>query len=203
MGRSIISIALSPAFVVVVSLTVVGCEYAVSLPAGVTAPTAPRQEKLTEAPVYVRGDFIVRPVASFELDARVLARQRYRFDRSADISPIDLALGWGPMSDQDVIDQIKITQSRRFYWWRVKQYPIPRRQIIENSANMHMVPANDEVKEQLYSLRRGELITISGYLANVTSDDFTWRTSTTRSDAGAGACEIVWVESVEVHQPPS
>lgn len=184
-------------------LLVAGCEQAVSLPAGVTAPTPPRQKKLTEAPVFVRGDFIIRPVASFELDARVLGRERYRFDRSADVSPIDLALGWGPMSDQAVIDQVKITQSRRFYWWRVKHYPIPRRQIIENSANMHMVPANDDVRKQLLSLKRGELVSISGYLANVTADDFTWRTSTTRTDAGAGACEIVWVERVGVHQPPS
>lgn len=198
--KRIISISQLPTFVVVALLVIVGCEQAVSLPAGVTAPNPPRQKKLTEAPVFVRGDFIIRPVASFELDARVLASERYRFDRSADVSPIDLALGWGPMSNQEVIDQIKITQSRRFYWWRVKRYPIPRRQIIENSANMHMVPANDEVRDQLYSLRRGELVSISGYLANVTAGDFTWRTSTTRSDAGAGACEIVWVESVEVRE---
>ncbi len=198
--REIISTILLSMFVVAALPVMVSCEQAVSLPAGVTAPTPPRQKKLIEAPVFVRGDFIIRPVASFELDARVLARERYRFDRSADISPIDLALGWGPMSNQEVIDQIKITQSRRFYWWRVKRYPIPRRQIIENSANMHMVPANDDVRDQLYSLRRGELITISGYLANVTSGDFTWRTSTTRTDAGAGACEIVWVEHIEVRE---
>ncbi len=192
--------ALLPIFILTFLAVITGCEQAVSLPAGVTAPSPPRQQHLTEAPVFVRDDFIIRPVASFEIDARVLARERYRFDRSADISPIDLALGWGPMSDQAIIDQINITQSRRFYWWRVKRYPIPRRKIIENSANMHMVPANETVRDQLLSLKRGELVSISGYLANVTAGDFTWRTSTTRSDAGAGACEIVWVERVEVRE---
>lgn len=174
-----------------------GCDSAVRMPPGVTAPTAPRQQKLSKAPVFVRDDFILRPVAEFELSARVLGKERYRLGRAAQLSPIDLALGWGPMSDQSVIDQIKITQSRRFYWWRVKQYPVPRRQIIENSANMHMIPANEDVRDALLSVKEGELVSISGYLVNVTSDDFVWKTSTTRKDAGAGACEIVWVERLQ------
>jgi hypothetical protein len=178
-----------------VSLT--ACRARVTFPPGVTAPNAPRQTNLDKAPLFVRDDFVIRAVARFEVDARVLGRERYRFDRSADLSPIDLALGWGPMSDQSVIDRISITQSRRFYWWRVKEYPIPRRAIIENSANMHMIPANDEVRRNLLAVRKGERVSISGYLVNVSSGNgFTWRTSTTRTDAGKGACEILFVESV-------
>ncbi len=178
-----------------------GCSRDVRFPPGVTAPQAPRQEALQKAPVFVRGDFIMRPVARFEVDARVLGKERYRFGRSARISPVDLALGWGPMSDQAVIDQVDISQSRRFYWWSVDQYPVPRRKIIENSANMHMIPADDERRDQLLGIPAGSLVTLSGYLVNVsTADGFHWRTSTTRKDAGAGACEIVWVERVRVHE---
>ena len=31
--------------------------------------------------------------------ARVLGTERYRFDRASELSLVDLALGWGPMSD--------------------------------------------------------------------------------------------------------
>ncbi len=185
-------------FVTALSLGEIGCGSDVRMPPGITAPTAPRQKSLSSAPVFVKDDFLVRAVAEFDLSGRVLGKERYRFGRAARISPVDFALGWGPMSDQSIIDQIKVTQSRRFYWWRVKSYPVPRRQIIENSANMHMIPANDEVRDALMSVRPGQLVSISGYLVNVTSDGFSWNTSTTRTDAGAGACEIVWVKRISV-----
>lgn len=184
-------------FSIIVSVVSIGCESAVSLSPGVTAPNPPRQTSMTKAPVFVRDDFVVRPIASFEIDARILGKERYRFGRGAKISPVDLALGWGPMSDQSIIDEITITQSRRFYWWKVKRYPIPRRQIVENSANMHMIPSSEHVRDQLMALKEGALVRIEGYLVNVTSEDFVWRTSTTRKDAGAGACEIVWVERLQ------
>ena len=186
------------ALVLAATSLLAACESSVSLPAGVTAPDPPRQKALAQAPVFVRDDYVIRPVAEFSLNARILGKERYRFDRSADLSPIDLALGWGPMSDQAVIDQFSIAQSRRFYWWKVKQYPIPRRAIIESSANMHMIPANDAIRDQLLTLKSGALIRLDGYLVNVTADNFDWRTSTSRTDAGAGACEIVWVERLEV-----
>ena len=198
MRRGILFLAV---LIAVSSLT--GCKPAVTFPPGVVAPEPPRQTRLDRVPVFIRNDYLIRPIARFEIDARVLGKERYRFDRSSGVSPVDLALGWGPMSDQSVIDRVSITQSRRFYWWRVKNYPIPRRAIIENSANMHMIPADDEVRKTLVSLRKGELIRLSGYLVNVSDEDgFTWRTSTTRTDAGNGACEIVYVEQAIVVDRP-
>ena len=194
---------LIPSVFLVVTLAT-GCNTPVSFPPGVTAPESPRQTRLDKAPVFLEDDFLIRAVATFEVDARVLGRERYRFGRSAGLSPIDLALGWGPMSDQSVIDRVKVTQSRRFYWWRVKEYPIPRQQIIENSANMHMIPADDAVRKSLLALRRGDLVRISGYLVNVSSQDgFVWRTSTTRKDTGNGACEIVYVQKATRADSPS
>ena len=60
--------------------------------------------------------FHLQPLAYFAIDARVLHRRIYRYDRPAALVPVDLALGWGPMSDQHVLDQLKISQSMRFYW---------------------------------------------------------------------------------------
>ena len=42
----------------------------------------------------------------------------YHFDMISDLVPEDLALGWGPMSDNHVLAAFDISQSARFYTWR-------------------------------------------------------------------------------------
>ncbi len=72
-------------------------------------------------------------------------------------------------------------------------------EIKTHSANMHMIPANSEVRDKLASVRKGHLIMLKGKLVNVTANDgWHWNTSTTRADTGAGACELVWVDQIEV-----
>ena len=188
--------------VVLFVLSGVGCSSEVRYPPGEIAPKNPVQEKIMAAQVHRVGDYIIRPVARFQIEARVLGMERYRFDRGAALSPVDLALGWGPMSDQSVLDQISISQGGRFYRWRVNTYPIPRQQIIEHSANMHMIPANDDVRKDLLAVRAGEIVQVEGYLVVATSEDgAVWKTSLTRTDSGDGACELVWVESIVSYTP--
>src|SRR6185369_12554143 len=76
----------------------------------------PQQNELAAPlPALERGGYRIAPLQSFSLEARVLASERYRFGREADLSPIDLALGWGAMSDSAVLADFDITQSGRFY----------------------------------------------------------------------------------------
>jgi hypothetical protein len=81
----------------------------------------------------------------------------------------------------------------------VAQFPIPRHDIEANSANMHMIPADTIVEDTLKGVRVGQVVRISGYLVEVAgADGWRWRSSLTRDDTGNGACELVWVESVQV-----
>lgn len=179
------------------ALGAAGCFTEVPLPPGTLAPADPVQQKLKSAPVFRRDGYVVRPLARFRVTALVLAAERYRFDRGADLAPVDFALGWGPMSDRAVLRQVAISQGGRFYRWRVKKYPIPRRDIIEHSANMHMIPADDGVRAALLAVRPGELVHLEGYLVSVTSDEgWMWKSSLTRTDTGDGACELIWVERI-------
>jgi hypothetical protein len=187
---------------IIAILSAAGCLSEGRYPPGEIAPDDPIQEALTSAQVHRVGTYAVRPVARFEIEARVLSRERYRFDRGATLSPVDLALGWGPMSDQRVLDQIDISQGGRFYRWRVKKYPIPRQQIIAHSANMHMIPANDDVRKDLLAVRTGEVVHLEGYLVVATAEDGAiWKTSLTRQDSGNGACELVWIEKIISYSP--
>ena len=166
-------------------------------PPGVLAPDDPVQAPLDAPLATIRtGDFTLTPRARFDLVARVLSTERYRFDAGAALVPEDFALGWGRMSDSAVLRTVDISQAGRFYHWSVQAFPIPRREIETHSANMHLIPADAGVRRALGRVRVGQLVALDGYLVDADrADGWHWRTSLTRDDTGAGACELFYVTS--------
>ena len=169
-------------------------------PPGVLASGTPLQVDV-QASSFGMDDYQITKKARFEIHARVLSTEQYYLNREADLSPIDLALGWGVMSDQSLLEQLDISQSSRWYRWRYEgSIPVSDQQIISNSGNMHMIPATSSVERSLMKLREGDVIALQGYLVDVDHDSgWRWRTSMTRTDVGAGACEIVYVEAIAVN----
>ncbi len=145
-------------------------------------------------------DIHLTPKATFELRARVLSTRNYRLGRESRVSPRDLALGWGPMADDEILEGIRITQSGRWYTWRAGTLPMPRQAIDRHSSNMHMIAGNPAAMSDLKRVRTGDEITLRGHLVDVADGDGgIWRTSTSRTETGAGACEIVLIESLIIH----
>ena len=140
----------------------------------------------------------LQPLASFSIEARVLGREDYRLGREAAFSPIDLALGWGRMDEDAVLAALDISQASRWYRYRWQGAPpIPADEIVRTSANMHMIPASDEVAAALNRIKRDDRVRIDGWLVQVDADDgWRWRSSLTRDDSGGGACELVYVCAV-------
>lgn len=168
--------------------------------AGEIAADAPLQQAL-HAPVapWRDGEYSIKPLARFSITARVLSRADYRFDREAQLAPVDLALGWGRMSDSAVLDQLDISQSGRFFFWRAQTLPIPESQIVQSAANMHLIPADRLVLRQIKGTRTGDVVSFDGYLVEVGgANGYRWISSLTRNDSGAGACELVWVEHFSI-----
>lgn len=162
-------------------------------------PTVPQQTS-TDARAFLAAGYQITPVASYELRALVLSTERYRAGREADLSPVDFALGWGPMSDPNVFGQLEISQGNRWYQYRWSGAPpIEASQIVRHSANTHLIPADDNVRRQLLDVQRGQVVTLKGNLVNVDHPDgWRWRTSTSREDSGGGSCELMWVTEVLV-----
>jgi hypothetical protein len=171
-----------------------------SKPPGIVAPSEPAQFGATSLP-WKMGVCELRPLASIRVHARVLSTERYWFDRGAALSPVDLALGWGAMSDGSVLDRISISQGGRWYTLRPKNgtFPMPVAAILEKSANMHMIPATQQLRKVLLDVRTGDVIRFSGSLVEVSwPDGGRWRSSLRRTDTGEGSCELVWVEDLAV-----
>lgn len=169
-------------------------------PDGQTAPDDPLQTDLAEMAPLRHGRWLLTPRARYDITARILGREDYRFDRIADLVPEDLALGWGPMSDNQVLQNFEISQSVRFYSWRPRgPLPIARQAVIEHSANTHVIPGDSRIGSQLAHLRVGQIVHLSGTLVDATRDDGMYlRTSLTRTDSGPGACEVMLVDKVQV-----
>lgn len=157
------------------------------------------QQTNTHAKPFLFNGFEVTPLADFSLQALVLSRKDYHMGRQSDLSPVDLALGWGQMSEANVLKAITISQSNRFYFWRVDTFPIPREHIERQSANMHLVPANTAIESAIKSVRQGQVVQLSGYLIEAkATDGWRWKSSLTRNDTGNGACELVYVTAFSV-----
>ena len=152
-----------------------------------------------EGVVNIKG-YHITPLAPFEMHARVLSSKQYRSDKEADLVPVDLALGWGPMADLSIANQVRVTQSNRWYHWQVDAFPIPRREIETNSANMHLIPATPAIAEAIQSVKTGQMVRFTGDLVEVVdpAKGWRWKSSLTRNDTGAGACELVLVKSFTV-----
>jgi hypothetical protein len=166
---------------------------------GILVAQSPVQKNMTVKRSWIHNEFTFTELAEFELKGRVLGVCEYSTGKESEISPVDFAMGWGPMSDQSVLDNIDIAQRNRWYYWKTDSYPIPKQNIISNSANMHIIPANAEIENQIDKIYSGCVIEISGYLVEIIDGKgWRWKSSLTRNDAGNGSCEVIWVEKLNI-----
>ena len=174
----------------------------VSRQPGVLAAAEPRQQELDPAPEFADRGYRFIQRARYDITARVLRREIYRIDGGASLAPVDLAVGWGPLSDTRIVDQLEFSQMGRFFYWKPKDFatfPLAREAMIAHGAQMHLVPATKDIDRRIRKIRPGQVATIGGYLVDIRGPGgFIWNTSLTRNDTGDGACEIVWVETLEV-----
>ena len=168
---------------------------------GVLAAAEPEQRAIESAAVIERGEYRLRPRATFSATVRVLRREDYSMGPLATLVPTDFAVGWGPMSDSAVLADVEISQGGRFYYWRTENWPIERAAIETHSANWHVIPENPTVSGVLGRLRAGSVVELRGQLVDIEGGEGGMRTSLTRADTGAGACEILLAESASITEP--
>ena len=162
-------------------------------------PASPLEPRQTAVPrrmgAFQFGEFVIEPLAGFSIEARVLGREDYRFDQGASLVPTDLALGWNAMAKPEVYRRLDISQSGRWYHyrWGSDGPPLPLDEIIRSSANMHLIPANEGVAAALARVKPDQTVRLQGWLVEARRDDYVWRSSTSRDDSGAGACELIYV----------
>ena len=167
---------------------------------GVLAGDEPVQASAADPRPFDFRGYSIQPLADFSVHARVLSRKTYRTGRESELAPTDLALGWGPMSDSTVLAPFRFTQSGRWYRYQTDTWTIPKVEVTRHSANMHLIPSSPEIQETLNDVVVGDIVQLSGSLVKVeAADGWKWKSSTTRNDAGAGSCELIWVTEATIN----
>lgn len=167
---------------------------------GAVAPATPVQKSNSSLRQFTREDFTIHPFAEFEVHALVLSAHHYFWGQEAKLVPVDLALGWGPMSDGDVLKDISISQGNRWYFFSYQKQPlIARDEIISHSGNMHLIPSTLEIEKMIKDVHKGDVVEFKGQLVDITkADGWHWNSSRSRTDTGAGSCEVVLVNDFQI-----
>jgi hypothetical protein len=164
--------------------------------AGVLVAQAPLQFTI-DAESFRFHEYLIKPQARYDIEARVLSTERYRFDGGSKLAPIDFAVGWGSMSDSAVLDHFRVTQGARFFTIYPDEGAIDLMEALRSAANMHLIPADGSIANRLERVRVGSVVHLQGLLVNITREDgFYWNTSLTRDDIGNGACELFFVQAM-------
>jgi len=148
-------------------------------------------------------NYQLTPVSNYDMSGRVLNIKKY-YVSELGISPMDLCVAWGGLANEANYD------NNVSFWQSGRQCMYHYDTTIKDSAykshfsNSHIIPANGSVADALNSIEVNDAVEIKGYLVDVTktiiffNGQKHWTTSTTRSDEGDGACEIIYVTSVTI-----
>jgi hypothetical protein len=178
-------------------------------PPGVLVAREPRQsaiipsEGAQKTPGLWQAGFELQPRASIALEGRVLHCRHYKRDEFAGLMPYDIAVGWGPMSDQAVLDRLRITQANRFFFYEYQlPAPLSPADLAAHATNLHLIASTPALADRIARTCTGDLVLISGLLVDVRKPGGPLiRTSLSRTDSGPGACEIIWVDDFQ-NLPP-
>lgn len=163
-----------------------------------TVDAGPFQYK-TEDKKFDFKDVTLTEKATYSVTAKVISAERYYLDRHSNVSTMDVVIGWYNLSNEKILNQIEFSQSDRQYQWHAPTQVLTDKEIQTTSSNLHLIPANDEIAQQLKQLKIGHIIYLSGTLVDVHNPSgWSWKTSLTRTDTGKKSSEILYLTEFEI-----
>lgn len=167
-------------------------------PPGTLAAAAPTQLNTTKE--WKVGDATFHALATFEVNARLLMNVPYTAKNDEfKLSPMDLVVGWGPLSNSTVLTHIEFGHSYRYVSFMSDTEAIESSQIGQYLSHIHAIPANPEIQSIIEDMSPEDIIYMYGYLVSVDMPGFySWTSSLSRLDSG---CEIMWIEKARVATP--
>ena len=145
----------------------------------------------------VAKDQSISVLQPFNGDFRILGSKVYQDDEQAKFSPIDYAVSWGMFAHPEIARKISVNQYDRFLNWKIDRLPVPANQAMQMVSNMHIIPANPQIAQQIKQVKRGDLVQLKGDLVEIRDKNLVWKSSLTPTDTGDGACELFRVNSIQ------
>lgn len=160
----------------------------VAHPPGILVENPPAALSATAMPLPSRegaGEYLLHRVARVHAQGRVLAVQRYR-DEAAALAPVDVVIGWGRMSDSQVISGVTVHQRSRSYrleWSGTA--PLSSAEAMSQTVNLHLIPGTPEMAQFVGRLKRGQLVDLRGALTEAVRDHRRWAGSLVEEEGEA------------------
>ncbi|MBU7014878.1 MAG: hypothetical protein HXS43_08610 [Theionarchaea archaeon] len=182
----------------------------------VTIPASPQpdineQTDTSQPPIQSlhRGDPIILhtreravsliPVATYEARVLVVSTAHY-IDEDSDIAPLDFCVVWGELSQDQYLEYATFNQTNRVCICTYEaDSPVDNPLVLTAFVNIHLIPANQNILTALYTVRKGQKIILEGLLVDVYYEGSLYiKTSTSLTDKGTGACEVLYVTRIQV-----
>ena len=149
------------------------------------------------------GYLTITPVAEYKISGVVVGKGTYSSDWDGKISPVDLAIAWGKLAEPGSNRYITYTQGYRWYFYQCKPgSPFDHSYVISHSSNNHIIPANENIRRAVKTVKRKDKVVLEGFLVNLKGtyreQPVAWNTSLSRTDAGNGSCELFYVSKVRI-----
>jgi hypothetical protein len=149
------------------------------------------------------GYFMITPVAEYKISGVVVSKKTYSSDWDGKVSPVDLAVTWGKLAEPGFSRYITYSQGNRWYFYQYKPgSPFDSSYVISHSSNNHIIPANENIRRAVKTVKKKNKVVLEGYLVNLKGtykeQPVTWNTSLSRTDAGNGSCELFYVSKVRI-----
>ena len=149
-------------------------------------------------------EFTLTLKAAYTVRGVVIGREDYKLGWQADLSPADVALCWGKLAEGDLYKRLTWSQGNRWYYWRHDgRFPYDNAFVARHSSNNHIIPAAPQIAKALRLIKPGDAVEMRGYLVDIAgrkrSETVHWNSSTSTTDSGNGACEVLYLKALKVH----
>lgn len=139
------------------------------------------------------------PFAKVKATVRVVEKDRYFFDGMSKFAPYDILVSWGETSDQKNLDYLNFKMTDRTFSYNKLRLPLNENTVLSQTELWHLVSSTGDIEKEIFGLRDGHIITIQGYLVDVTTKEgLSWNSTSSPSKLtrSGNKHDILWVTSL-------
>jgi hypothetical protein len=156
---------------------------------------------------YHGKSYLVKPLAEYEISGLIVTHNNisgigdvYHTGESVDFR--DICMVWGTNVTTGAFRNMEFWSGPWTCWVRAKDPQADRRFNPNELSNTHLLSGIKSVRDTINNLHIGDQLRLRGKLIKYWPKELPERyartSSLVRTDTGNGACEVMWVESVEV-----
>ncbi|MFH1690987.1 MAG: hypothetical protein ABIC68_00235 [Candidatus Omnitrophota bacterium] len=158
--------------------------------------------------------FEIKPLYDYEINGLVVSKFDYdswlvSIRKTDKIFVTDLCIIWGSNLKKKIYKNPfgRFSQDMRFCNYQCHGGEFNACEF----SNNHLIVKDKKMRNKIKKIRIGDQISLRGQLVSLSADlvkqgsvfdgqHITWQSSTTRQDGGHGACEVIYVEDVQILQ---